>query len=193
VAINTGFEGAGLRPHKKNSVKWTALPAEFLEQIEAVFNEGFKNQLADYQVRVQGRIYPEELLLRLTCSRPGELKQHNFTLSRHYLVNKDNALEQIHQAVDALGELLATFLADESMTTDWPRDWQEISEQAKATYFVYSTENRDLEEQANQLLGDDLIQGTDDSLLQTEPAADEADPLSSLDLSSHRHQKSEIH
>lgn len=153
-----------MEPRLKSSKKWTAFPSEYVEQIAQVFQEGFKDQLKDSKLLIEGRIYSEEILLRVGFLEKGRLAQTNFEISMNYSAKDQDAVERIHDCIDAAGSMMAEYFEQDG-EVDFPRQWKEYEFNRKKLYLQYTTENSDLEAQANALLGESegsLVQGNDD-------------------------------
>jgi hypothetical protein len=157
-----------MEPRLKTSKKWTPYPTELLEQIREVVEVFF----ADYEVGngkfvIEGEIYPEEVLLRIGISRPGQLRQDNFEASLQYDVKNDKPLDLIHMMTDFLGEAWINYLEDEPEDESLPRQWQKNYFENREIHLRYSTANSELEAQANALLAaggaKQLVYGDDDS------------------------------
>lgn len=149
-----------MEPRLKTSTKWTALPKDFLAQIRTALKENFANQIGKGKVEVDGRIYPEEVLIRVGFAEPGRLKQSHWDVSVPYKKDKDNVLKMLHLAVDAGASLFDQIFT--SPDDDFPRIWQEIDFESRKIYIQYTTENAELEDEADGLLGlkkNDLAQG----------------------------------
>ena len=143
-----------MEPRLKSSTQWTPFPEELLQQIIEVAEDHFSDyEKEDRKFITEGRIYPTEIVLRLGLTAPkGYLRQDNFEASLQYDPEKEKALEQIHLLVDFLAEMWAAFFEDAPETEDLPRAWNEQIFEKKSIYLRYSTENSDLEKQANALL-----------------------------------------
>ncbi len=139
-------------PRLKTSKKWTAFPKEYLSQIEEVFTSTFKKQLHGSQLIVEGRIYTEEILLRVGVREKGRLAQSNFEVSMNYSPKTKDAVERIHDCIDAAASMMNDFFGSPE-ETDFPRSWQEFEFNKRPLYLQFSTENSDLEAQADALLG----------------------------------------
>ncbi|MBC7420702.1 MAG: hypothetical protein H7328_08235 [Bdellovibrio sp.] len=139
-------------PRKKESKKWTDLPKEFSTQIKTVFEGNFKTQLDGKKLLVQGRIYQNEILLRVGINRPGELRYQNFEVSLDHSKIKQDAISQIHIAVDAIASLMVEYFENEE-GHEMPFVWQEYPFEKQKLWLQYSSVNPDLEEEANRLLG----------------------------------------
>ena len=146
----------------KTSKKWTNMPAELLDQMGGVFENGFKRQLGNADVQIEGRIYPGELLLSVGFSRANQLKQPNFDISVGFDVKKDNVLKMIHVMFDCAGALFDTYFsaADDS---EFPLIWEPLDFEGKKLFIQYSTRNTTLENEADRLLGkDDTLMHADE-------------------------------
>ena len=158
---------------KKESKKWSNLPPEFAIQIKTVFEENFRQYLTEKTIRVQGRIYTSEILLRVGIHKKGELRFHNFEVSLDHSSVLQNTIPQIHLAVDAIASFLIEFFENEE-THELPYLWREIPFEKQKIWVQFSTENPDLEAEANKLLG------LEESLLNEDLAEDES-PEDSLE------------
>lgn len=141
-----------MQPRLKSSKKWTAFPPEYQAQIESVFQEHFSEHLGENKLVIEGRIYPEEVLLRVGIHEKGRLRQANFEVSMSYDPQKKDAVERIHNCVDAAASMMLEYFDSEG-EADFPRSWQEYPFQNQKLYLQYTTENTELEAQADALLG----------------------------------------
>jgi hypothetical protein len=82
----------------------------------------------------------------------GEIRYNNFEVSVDHSSEKQNTISQIHLAVDAIASLMMDYFADEE-SHEMPYAWQEYPFQSEKIWLQYSSENSDLEAQANKLLG----------------------------------------
>lgn len=154
----------------RSSVKWTNLPQEVTDQIRDLFVQNFQVQLKGAKIFVEGRIYKEEILLRVGYLEQGRLMQVNFEVSMDYkLTKEDSALVTLGTCVDAAGSLMAEYFEAEG-ELELPLSWAEYPFDGKKVWLQHSTTNTDLEKQANDLLGED-----EESLIQGE--TDEADDI----------------
>ncbi len=146
-----------MKPRYKISQKWTAFPAEFAEQIRLVFVQNFEKQLGKtMSLSVDGRIYQKEITLRIGLHSKGELKHFNFEASVDLPPNPANdenkIFETISVAVDALASLVAEYFENDQ-DIELPYTWTESKLDGKSVWVQHSTENPDLEAEANKLLG----------------------------------------
>lgn len=151
-----------MKPRLETSKKWSSLPDELLVQIKDIFTENFAKKLGTSKILTEGRIYPNEVVLRIGLNAPERVKQHNFEASMAYDKAKDNVMALVHVAVDCAGSMLAEFLEDE--TTEFPHEWHKYDVEKKEVFLKYSTFNSNLESEANKLLGlasEGLVKGED--------------------------------
>lgn len=145
-----------MNPRLKSSKKWTDFPKEYVKQIEDVFTQNFKTKLGKAQLVVQGRIYPEEIMLRVGISTPGELKQGNFEVSMTYDAKKKDVIDRIYNCVDAAASMMDEYFdklaKDEDI--DFPRTWEECEFEEFKLFLQFTTVNTSLEAQADALLGE---------------------------------------
>lgn len=163
-----------LEPRKKDSIKWTTLPPDFSAQIKAVFEENFKEYLKNKTLKVEGRIYPSEIILRIGIQEKGRLKNENFEVSLDHSPSKQNTIPMIHLSVDAIASLMIEYFekqteaheTDSEIDMDLPYLWKEIPFEKETIWFQFTTENPDLEAEADKLLGlteeDGLLHGSED-------------------------------
>jgi hypothetical protein len=160
-----------MKPRLPASVKWTPLPKELLQQIRTVFADSFKAHVGTGRIDADGRIYPGEILVKVGFKPSSGLRQSHWEISMEYKANKDNVLKLLHLAVDAAASLLEqTFAAEDD--GEFPRLWDEIEFEGRKIYVQYTTENSELEAEANRLLGlkdgDELVHAEDLDLLDEE-------------------------
>ena len=161
----------GMNPRKKESKKWSNLPPEFANQIKTVFEDNFSTFLTEKTILVQGRIYPSEILLRVGVHKKGELRFHNFEVSLDHSVILQNTIPQIHLAVDAIASVMIEFFETEEEDYELPYLWKEIPFEKQKIWVQFTTENPDLETEANKLLGieETLLNEDEEELDELEP------------------------
>lgn len=151
-----------MEPRLSTSRKWTPLPEEFLGQIGSVFKQSFSSHIGTGSIEIEGKIYPEEILISAGFREHKALKQSNWAVSIEYKRNKDNVLKLLHLAVDALASLFEQYFAAES-DQDFPRVWEEADFEGRKIYVEYNTINSSLESEADRILGEkasnDVAQG----------------------------------
>lgn len=141
-----------MNPRLPTSKQWTALPKEYLDQIREVFTESFAKHLKKGELIVDGRIYPEEVLLRVGYLENGRLAQANFDASMKYSPKELDAQDRIYTCIDAVASMMEEYFSSEG-EADFPRIWQEYKMEKQTVYLCFNTENTTLEAEANRLLG----------------------------------------
>nr|BFD59715.1 hypothetical protein CKG001_18220 [Bdellovibrio sp. CKG001]BFD63079.1 hypothetical protein BdHM001_17600 [Bdellovibrio sp. HM001] len=141
-----------MNPRLKSSKKWTAFPKEYSDQILGVFKENFAQYLGNAELLIEGRIYQEEIALRVGYLEEGRLAQANFEVSMNYSQEQQDAITRIHNCVDAAASMMMEYLENNG-EVDFPYTWKEVPFQGKKIYLRFSTENSSLEAEANKLLG----------------------------------------
>lgn len=142
-----------MTPRLKSSKKWTSFPKEYAEQILNVFKENFAAYIdEDSELIIEGKIYQEEITLRVGYREAGRLAQANFETSISYSSESNDALEKIHNSVDAAASMMMEYFETDG-ETDFPYTWKEIPFKKTKIYLRFSTENSELEAEANKLLG----------------------------------------
>lgn len=153
-----------MQARKKESKKWSGLPPELSKQIKTLFEENFKPQLEGKALKVDGRIYPTEILMRVGINNKGELRFHNFDVSVDHSAQKQNTISQINVAVDVIASIMLEYF-DNDEDHELPLVWTEYPFEKQKIWLQYTSANTDLEAEANRLLGinegEELLQGTD--------------------------------
>lgn len=165
-----------MKPRLKTSKKWSSLPPELTEQIRSVFRDSFAKHLGPAKVIVEGRIYPEEIMLRVGFIEPNRLKQENFEVSMDLdlQTKKSSVLGKVHACVDAIASVMHEYFENkgkEESELDLPYEWRSYEFNKAEIYLCYSTINTELEAAADALLGE--AAGTDDVLVHVEEEDDE--------------------
>lgn len=143
-----------MNPRKKESKKWTTLPPELTKQIKLVFEENFASQLEGKTLKVEGRIYPTEIMMRIGINTKGELRYQNFEVSVDHSQEKQDTIAKINLAVDAIASLIADFL-NSGDEFEPPLIWHEYPFEKHKIWLQFTSVNSELEAQANNLLGVD--------------------------------------
>ncbi|MNL12295.1 hypothetical protein D3C87_1331590 [compost metagenome] len=141
-----------MNPRLKSSKKWTAFPKEYSEQIQTVFSENFADYFDEEELLVEGRIYKEEILLRVGLRIKDRLTQPNFEVSMNYSQSKQDAIARIHNCIDAAASMMMEYFETDG-EADLPYVWKEFPFQGVKLYIQFTTVNSRLEEEANRLLG----------------------------------------
>jgi len=152
-----------MEPRLKKSNKWTAIPKDYLKQVQNALKQNFPIQTKAGEWIAEGRIYPSELLIRLGYLEKGRLHQANFEVSIEYDAKKDNVTDLLGLAIDVGASLLEEYFGADS-SDDFPRLWQAFDVEKRQVFIQFSGTNTKLENEANRILGlkdDDLVHGDD--------------------------------
>lgn len=140
-------------PRAKNQTKWSSLPTDVTKLIQSIVNEQFAERIEPGEFIVEGRIFAQELALRIGHLKEGHLKQDNFEGSIDYTPGKDQVTDLIQLLFEATSSMMESFVADPEQ--EFPVSWQEYQFSDKKIFLRYSTVNSSLEKQADLLLGAD--------------------------------------
>jgi hypothetical protein len=163
-----------MEPRLKSSKQWTPIPPDYIRQVKEALLGHFPDKSKTGEWIMDGRIYSEELLVRMGYHEEGKIKQITFELSTQYVAQRDSMTDLLSLVVDVAANLLET--AFSSATDDaFPRSWQEYAVEKKRIFIQYSSANTKLEEEANRLLGE-----TTDTLLRGHEEDDEAETLKNI-------------
>ncbi|UOF01944.1 hypothetical protein [Bdellovibrio reynosensis] len=165
-----------MNPRLKSSKKWTSFPKEYSNQIQTVFAENFAQYMDNAELIIEGRIYQEEIVLRVGYHEKDRLAQANFEVSMNYSQEEQDAVKRIHNCIDAAASMMMEYLENDG-EVDFPYTWKEVPFQGKKIYLQFTTENSSLEAEANKLLGIE-----EDTILHDEEEIDE-DALSRAEQS----------
>ncbi len=186
-----------MEPRLVSSAKWTPFPADLQVSIQETLAENFSTESEDGEFIVDGRIYAQEILLRLGYLPHGRLQQLNFEASIEFNPDEEKgAVKAIFACVNALGGVFDDYFdaqadAEMSVTSnqteietiespaqtsadptglDFPRTWQVFDTDEGSFYVQYSTVNTKLEAEADRLLKADA----EKALVYEESASDDA-------------------
>src|SRR5579872_5479945 len=109
----------------KTSKKGTDLPLDYIKMVKEVITKSFKKHLKGKSVIVEGKIYPEEILLRIGFKDNDSIRQKNFEASVNFSVKDKNALQQINLCIDSLGSMIDQYFKD-GEEIDLPVVWTEF-------------------------------------------------------------------
>ena len=147
-----------MTPRDPSSKNWTALPLEFREKAALVFIQNFKKESEEGEFFVEGRIYPNEIVMRAGYIEKNRLKQTNFEVSMEHSPS-EKALDKLFHGIDVLGSVFETHFEhlreEEIDDVDYPVNWQEFDFDDQQVHLRFSTANTRLEAEANKLLGVD--------------------------------------
>ena len=123
-----------MTPRRASSKKWTQFPKDFIDQVTSVFKETFAASLGASTLIIDGRIYPEELVLRVGIREVGRLKQSNFEVSTDYEADVPESLDRIHCLVDVAASMMLEFFESEG-DAEFPFVWKEYPYKGKPIFY----------------------------------------------------------
>lgn len=143
-----------MNPRLPQSVQWTAVPAEFLAKVHETLSEAWQLPEGKLKILTEGRIYPEEIVVRIGLLEGGRLAQANFEISRE-IDKKTPLMDQLTHCFDASFTIASEHLSagEHANTHLYPLYWKELKHQGKSVFFQFSTTNSALEAEADRLLG----------------------------------------
>lgn len=165
-----------LVPRLATSTKSTDVPQEFLSKVRGVFEKQFDVEADLGEFLADGRIFPDEVVLRIGYLEKGRLKQINFEASMDIKKprladaaaaeeSETGTMDRLYTLIDVLGSLMEEYFdADQNEEEmDLPLHWKAYEFEGETVYLQHSTVNTRLEEEADRLLGllaDELVQET---------------------------------
>lgn len=142
-----------MEPRRSKSPKWTKLPKDYVTQVVAALKESFADEVKSGKFVVEGRIYPDELMLRMGFLENGRLRQTNFEISVDYRAGKDDTMKLLSLAVD-VGATMLEELFSATDDSDFPRTWKPFEVEGRTIYLQFSSNNSELDEAADKFLGE---------------------------------------
>lgn len=165
-----------MKPRLPSSKKWTAFPLEFVQQIIEALREAFPTQAKAGQFIVDGRIYTEEVLVRIGYLETGRLKQMNVEVSMNCSPKDLDASDRIMNCVDAAASVLQEYFEQtEESETEFPTTWKSFQFDEHQMFMQTSTVNTQLESMADQLLGQSQQEMVHEEDSETEDALEKSD------------------
>lgn len=160
---------------RKEKGRWTAVPKDYIKQVSNALRESFADESKSGKFIVEGRIYKDELLLRMGFLEKGRIRQTNFEMSMDFKAGKDDTLKLLNLAVD-VGATMLEELFSSTEDQDFPRTWQPFEVEGRTVYVQFSSENSELDAAANEILG-----AADENLVkEASPDDDDEEVLKSL-------------
>ena len=155
-----------MQPRLPSSLKWTPVPSDFDAKVISVFTDQFPSEADAGEFVAEGRLYAEEILLRVGYLEKGRLRQLNFETSISYSQEKKNATERLYRCVDAAASMMEEYFVSLERSAgagavedglpealDLPSQWRPYEFEGETIYMQTSTVNSRLENEADRLLG----------------------------------------
>lgn len=140
-----------MHPRQPSSKQWTLLPTEIISSLKNQLENEFSQNMQNGEFIVEGRIYPEEVLLRIGHVADGDIQQFNFEGSTQYKPGKENSIAVIDLLFQATFSMMSDFV--ENKEADLPVIWQSHKIDKKEVFLQHSRVNSSLEAEADKLLG----------------------------------------
>lgn len=145
------------RKDESKAKKFEGLPRDFCQLAEVTFLENFTTALKGKSLKLSGRIYPSEIIVRLSLGKPKEVRADNINVSVDHDKEKNDAMDQIHLAVDILATSLQEFLDKEDEEgLEKPKEWHAFQVENQEVFIMFDSLNDELEAKADELLGEDF-------------------------------------
>lgn len=159
-----------MKPRLPTSMQWTPFPPEFTEKVHQVLGENFREATQRGEFLVEGRIYPQEIVMRVGYIEHGRLHQDNLEASMDYSMKTEDqtAFKTIYACLDAIGSIFEEKFANPHEDFEFPLNWEAYEFDDQIVWMQYSTVNTRLEEEADRLLN-----SLDDKVLVQEDAPTE--------------------
>lgn len=154
-----------LDPRLPTSKKWSNLPREFTDKLRHTFTQQFAAEPRRGEFVAEGRIYPEEVILRVGFLETGRLKQINFEASMDLPLQlsekaadqfgeENLTMERLYVCIDAIGSLMEEYFqtGDEGEMDILPQ-WKAFDFEGDEVFLKFSTVNSRLEQEADRILG----------------------------------------
>lgn len=160
-----------MEPRRSKSSKSSALPKDYVKQVVDALKESFADETKSGKFIVEGRIFPDEILIRMGFLENGRLRQTNFEISVDYKAGKDDTVKLLNLAVD-VGATMLEELFSATDDADFPRTWKSYEVEGREVFLQFSSINSQLDKEAAKLLGEDP-----DQLVQSDEDAEELEAI----------------
>ncbi len=165
-----------MTPRLLSSKMWTELPKAYTQAMVDIVKEVFQKEALMGEFIVQGRIYPEEVQLRMGYVEKGKLKQHNFEISMNCSQEKLDADDRMEDCFNVAAYFLEQYFENlqEEEPIEWPIEWSEQVVEGKKAFIKTTSVNTKLESLADEFLKQGSqtlvteLEDTDDALNHSE-------------------------
>ncbi|MGE0764360.1 MAG: hypothetical protein AB7N80_13850 [Bdellovibrionales bacterium] len=163
-----------MEPRRSRQAKWTELPKDYVKQVINALRDSFADEVKSGKFIFEGRIYADEIIVRMGFLENGRLRQTNFEVSTDLKAGKDDTVKLIGICVDVGATMLEELFSSED-DKDFPRVWTVYEVEGRKVYLQFSSSNTELESEADKLLG-----ASDDNLVKNADEGDDSDTLSGI-------------
>ena len=160
-----------MNPRIQSKAPWTTIPEEFAFKVLSALEDEFPKQSKNGEFLVEGKIFDNEILMRIGYLEKGRIRQINFEASVDYDREKSNTLDTFYICIDALGVWMNEYFTqiEQDEDVDLPLEWRASDFKNQTVFFQFSTVNSRLELEADRLLGI-----TSEALFNEDPIGDDA-------------------
>ena len=157
-------------PRNKSKAPWTSLPEEFSFKVLSALEKEFPKQANSGEFIVEGKVFEQEIFIRIGYLEKGRIRQMNFEASIDYdrikndeipeknlasTGNNADILDNFYICIDCLGvwikDTFKNIAHDENL--DLPLTWRPTDFHGQTVFLKYSSVNSRLEQDADRLLG----------------------------------------
>ena len=138
-----------LRQNTAQKVRW---PQGLLSEVKKAIEGQFKGHAERGEFFCDGLICPQELAFKLGYKEQGRLSQVNFHISKDFVAGKEKNVQKAVSLLMDYGASLFKWYC-ERPEEEFPVHWSPQNFQGACVYFLFSTENDRLENEADKILG----------------------------------------
>ncbi len=144
-----------MNPRNQIQSSWTSIPEEFSFKVLNALEAEFAKQAKAGEFIVEGKIFDNEILIRIGYLERGRLRQINFEASVDYDRESSEILDSFYLCVDSLGLWMHEYFekAEQDEDQDLPLTWRPAEFKNNTVFMQFSTVNSRLEQEADRILG----------------------------------------
>ncbi len=163
-----------MEPRRSRHAKFTELPKDYVKQVINALKDSFQDETKSGQFIFEGRIYADEIIVRMGFLQKGRLRQTNFEISTDLKPGKDDTVKLIGICVDVGATMMEEMFSSKD-DGEFPRVWKSYEVEGRQIYLQFSAINSELEEQADRILGT-----RDESLVKNADENEDSDTLAGI-------------
>ena len=182
-----------IQPKNTNNKTYASLPVEVTQAVEKELSQTFEEIAKTGTFFCQIRIYRTEMVLRSGYVKKGEIRQVNFDLSKKIVPEKPEPVKTLEFLIAASKDLFHTYFKHkrtEEFSPVWAdfsgtnfsgtnfsesnfsetnfseSNFSETNFSESDISYRYDATNTKLESKANELLGEEALESTDEQMIQ---------------------------
>lgn len=140
-----------MKPRHDKAVKKNDFPPELISQIREILKKTFKKAASGREIKVRGTVYDKELLVSASYIEKGSIKSLNFIASVDMIGPQRDLMKKVDVVLDSLGSMIEQYFGSEE-EIEMPREWSPFKVDKETVYLIFTTENEDLESEADKIL-----------------------------------------